>query len=231
MARRKKTSRVGIIGDTHIPYHLENYAEWCKEVFDSWECDKIIHIGDLIDHHALSFHDSEPCLKGANGELMDAREYLEDWFELFPKLTLVNGNHDLIPARQLKKIGLDPDEWMRPVGEVYGFPKGWDIVDEIVIDGVVYHHGYTSGGVNGFRNDSIGRMQSSVSGHIHGNLGVSYTASQHRCLFGVATGCGIDNKKMAFAYGKHFKHKPIVGCAVVIDGKYPVVEAMDLGED
>jgi predicted phosphodiesterase len=231
MGRRKKLHRVGIIGDTHVPYHLDGYAQFCRDVFDDWDVDTVVHIGDLVDHHALSFHDSEPILKGANGELFDAREKLEEFYELFPKLYLVNGNHDLIPARQMKKIGMDPDEWLRPVGEVYGFPKGWEVVEDVVIDGVLYHHGYTSMGVNGFRNDSISRMQNCVSGHAHGNAGVSYTASEHRLIFGMAVGCGIDRKEMAFAYGKDFKHKPIVSCGVVIDGKFPIVETMDLGEN
>ncbi len=222
--------RVGIIGDTHCPYELDGYLEFCQDTFSLWNVDTVVHIGDLVDHHALSFHDSEPGLQGASGELIDARDHLEPWYEAFPELYLVNGNHDLIPSRQLKKIGLDPDEWMRPVAEVYDFPENWIVVEEMIIDKVIYHHGYTSGGVNGFRNDAKARMQSSVSGHIHGNAGVSYTASDHRCVFGLATGCGIDNKKMAFAYGKNFKNKPIVSCATVCNGKNPGVHIMDLGE-
>jgi predicted phosphodiesterase len=47
-------SRVGIIGDTHIPYELEGYLEFCQETFEQWGVDRVVHIGDLIDHHALS---------------------------------------------------------------------------------------------------------------------------------------------------------------------------------
>ena len=223
-------ARVGIIGDTHIPYELDGYLEFCKETFDDWEVDTVVHIGDLVDHHALSFHDSEPTLKGANGELEDAREHLKPWYETFPEVVLINGNHDLIPARQLTKIGIDAETWMRPLAEVYDFPKGWRIEDEYEIDGVLYHHGYTSGGVNGFRNDAQARMCNTVSGHCHGNAGVSATASHHRLVWGMAVGCGVDNSTMAMVYGKHFKNKPIIACGVVIDGKLPVVEFMDLGE-
>ena len=223
-------SRIGIIGDTHLPYELEGYLEFCQETFEAWAVDTVVHIGDLVDHHALSFHDSEPTLKGANGEFMDARERLKPWYEAFPDVILINGNHDLIPARQLTKIGMDSEVWMRPLADVYDFPKGWSVEDTIEIDGVLYHHGYTAGGVNGFRNDAKARMVSTVSGHCHGNAGVSYTASHHRLVFGMATGCGVDNSTMAMVYGKHFKNKPIVSCGIVIDGKLPVVEVMDLGE-
>lgn len=223
-------ARVGVIGDTHIPYELDGYMEFCKEQFDAWNVDTVVHIGDLVDHHALSFHDSEPTLKHANGELGDARVQLQPWYETFPDVTLITGNHDLIPARQLTKIGIDSEVWMRPLQEVYDFPSGWKITDEVMIDGVLYHHGYTSVGVNGFRNDAKNRMVSTVSGHAHGNAGISASASDHRLVWGMAVGCGIDNTKMAFVYGKHFKNKPIVSCGIVIDGRTPVVEFMDLGE-
>jgi len=222
--------RVGVIGDTHIPYELDGYLDFCKETFDHWDVEQVVHIGDLVDHHALSFHDSEPTLKGANGELFDARERLEPWFETFPELTLVTGNHDKIPARQLTKIGMDAEVWMRPLAEVYSFPKGWITKDEVTIDGVLYHHGYTSVGVNGFRNDAKARMVSTVSGHAHGNAGVSATASHHRLVWGMAVGCGVDNTTMAMVYGRHFKNKPIVSCGIVLDGVTPCVEYMQLGE-
>ena len=222
--------RVGIIGDTHIPYELEGYLEFCQQMFKSWRVNQVIHIGDLVDNHALSFHSSEPTLKGANGELIDARVRLESWYKAFPKLTLINGNHDLIPARQLNAIGMDSEVWLKPLAEVYGFPKGWDIENELIVDGVLYHHGYTANGVNGFRMDAKNRMVSTVSGHCHGNAGVSATASDHRLVKGMAVGCGVDNTSMAMAYGKHFKNKPIISCGIVIDGDTMCVEYMDLGE-
>lgn len=223
-------SRVGIIGDTHIPYCLDGYMEFCKTTFDEWQVDTVIHIGDLVDHHALSFHDAEPTLKGINGELMDARIELQPWYDTFPELVLINGNHDLIPARQLTKIGMDAEVWMKPLGEIYEFPEGWSIEDEIEIDGVLYHHGYTAGGVNGFRNDAKARMVSTVSGHCHGNAGVSATASHHRLVVGMAVGCGVDNRSMAMAYGRTFKNKPIISCGIVIEGRTYCTEFMDLGE-
>ncbi|MFQ5380757.1 MAG: metallophosphoesterase [Dehalococcoidia bacterium] len=222
---------VGVIGDTHLPYEHKDYLQFCQDTFDRQEVTRVIHIGDLLDHHAQSFHDSEPGLKGANGEFEDARERLEPWYDAVPKLELVHGNHDRIPARQLTKMGIDPQRYMRPLAEVYEFPEGWTEVEHVFSNGVLYHHGETALGVNGFRNDAKARMVNTVTGHAHGNFGVSYTASDHRLVYGCAVGCGIDSKSMAFAYGKHFKLKPIVGCAVIMDdGKLPVCFPMDLGE-
>lgn len=222
-------ARVGIIGDTHIPYELDGYMDFCLEQFEAWDVDTVVHIGDLVDHHALSFHDSEPELVGANGEYVNAIERLQPWYDAFPEITCINGNHDLIPARQLRKLGMDDKVWMRPLKEVYQMPDGWELADDLWIDGVYYHHGHTALGVNGFRNDSQRRQCRTVTGHAHGNAGVSASACDSRLVWGLATGCGIDVRAMAFAYGKHFLQKPIISCGIVIDGNHPYVEHMDLG--
>ena len=225
------TGNVGVIGDTHLPYEHRHYLQFCKETFEANKVDVVVHIGDLIDNHSLSFHDSEPGLRGSRGEYEDARERLEPWYKAFPDVRLIYGNHDAIPGRQMKKIGLDPSQYMRPMEAVYDMPRGWSIHEEIEIDDVLYHHGHTACGVNGFRNDSKARFQSTVTGHAHGNSGVSYTATSRELVYGCAVGCGIDNSSMAFAYGKHFKLKPIVSCAVIKDrGRLPQVFPMPLGD-
>lgn len=219
---------VGIIGDTHIPYELDGYLDFCEATFDQWGVDTVVHIGDMFDNHALSFHDSEPMLQGVTGEFEMARDRAEEWYETFPKVTLIQGNHDILPARQLRKIGMEPSIFLKPIKELYGMPKGWTVEDQVVIDDVLYHHGETANGVNGFRNDAIHRMQCTVSGHAHGNAGISATASDQELVWGMAVGCGVDHKHLAFAYGRHFKQKPIVACGIVYNGA-PYIEYMNLG--
>ena len=235
-SRKKKSKKnvgnvIGVIGDTHLPYEHPDYLAFCAETFKREGVNKVIHIGDLFDNHAMSFHDSEPSLKGIAGERIEVQEKLQPWFDAFPKLTLIAGNHCRMPMRKLAKFGLDPDVYMKPLSEIYGMPSGWKVEQHVIIDNVIYHHGETAVGVNGFRNDAKDRMMNSVSGHVHSNFGVSYTATDHRLVWGMATGCGVDSKNMAFAYGKFFKKKPILGCGVIRDnGKTPLCFPMDLGE-
>ena len=221
-------ARVGIIGDLHAPYCHPGYLDFCIETFDSWGVDTVVNIGDFVDFHSLSFHDSEPILHDVHGEYSHALEHLQEWYEAFPDCILIQGNHDRIPARQLKKLGMEPTIFMKPLHELLQMPDGWVIKDQHEIDGVLFHHGESASGVNGFRNDAKNRMQCTVSGHNHSNLGVSYTASDRELVWGMAVGCGVDNDSMAFAYGKHFRNKPILGCGVVIDG-LPYAEPMNLG--
>ncbi len=227
-ASSAKGERVGIIGDTHLPYELDGYLDFCQETFDKWGVNRVVHIGDFVDNHSLSFHDSEPTLHNVMGEYESAFERAQDWYEAFPDATLIMGNHDRIPARQLRKLGMEPSIYMRPIEELFGMPEGWNVADSVVIDNVLYHHGETAGGINGFRKDAEQRMRCTVSGHNHSNAGISATATDDQLVWGLAVGCGVNQKHMAFAYGKNFAKKPIVACGVVIDGE-PHVEYMSLG--
>lgn len=220
--------RVGIIGDTHLPYELDGYLDFCQETFDKYDVNEVVHIGDFVDNHSLSFHDSEPMLHNVMGEYESAFERAQGWYEAFPEATLIMGNHDRIPARQLRKLGMEPSIYMRPIEELFGMPEGWTVADSVVIDNVLYHHGETAGGINGFRKDAEQRMRCTVSGHNHSNAGISATATDQELVWGLAVGCGVNQKHMAFAYGKNFAKKPIVACGVVIEGE-PHIEYMNLG--
>ncbi len=41
-------SRVGIIGDTHVPYELDGYMEFCKTTFEQWGVDTVVHAGGVV---------------------------------------------------------------------------------------------------------------------------------------------------------------------------------------
>ena len=97
---------VGIIGDTHLPYEHAGYLDFVLDTFARHGVDKVVHIGDFIDHHALSFHESEPMLQGVTGEWESVLKAAQPWYEAFPKVILIEGNHDRLPARQLRKIGM-----------------------------------------------------------------------------------------------------------------------------
>ena len=49
-----------IISDTHIPYHHPDLIPFLKDLKEIYKPDRVIHIGDEVDKHAMSFHDSDP---------------------------------------------------------------------------------------------------------------------------------------------------------------------------
>ena len=71
-------SRVLVIGDTHCPAMLDEYPQFLDEMYDSWNCDKVVHIGDLADFHAISFHQKEFGLESIERELELARQQVSE---------------------------------------------------------------------------------------------------------------------------------------------------------
>ena len=222
-----KKDNVLVIGDTHLPFEKKGYLEFCKEIQNRCKCGVVVHIGDLVDNHSISYHEHDPDGWSPLGEMEATDEHLKAWFKAFPKLLLCRGNHDSLVDRKSKTVGL-PRRCFKPFRKIWKLPKGWVDDFEFVINGVMYRHSFGNG-KHAHMNGATAVGQSLVIGHSHSELAAGYLATSKDRKFGMNVGCGIDRKKYAFAYGKDFKFKPILGCGVVTDkGKYAQVFPMDL---
>jgi hypothetical protein len=220
--RDGSSNNVLIIGDLHLPFTKEGYFEHCINIRDKYACSEIIFIGDIIDNHFSSFHDSDPDGLSAGEEIKQAREGLAKWYKEFPKAKVCLGNHDLIPNRKAFNAGLSR-HWVKSIQDVFQL-WDWEFADSFVIDGVVYEHGI--GGKAAQR--SKRELLSLVQGHYHTDMYVQYTVGRNFIVFGMQVGCGIDKESYAMAYGKYFP-KPALACGVVInDGTLAIVEPMKL---
>jgi predicted phosphodiesterase len=219
-------SRVLVIGDTHEPFCLPGYLEHCKKTADKWKCDKVVHVGDEGDNNACSYHEKDPDGKSAGDELYYLKRGLAKWNRAFGKVFVCIGNHSALVQRQAKTAGISK-HWIRSYEEVYE-TSGWEWGFSREIDGVLYFHGLGYSGANAPRDAALTKRQSCVFGHIHAFAGIQYAASERDLLWGMNVGCGIDVESYAMAYGKDFKHKPVISCGVVIDG-VPHLIPMDLG--
>jgi predicted phosphodiesterase len=219
-------SRVLVIGDTHLPFEKEGYLKFCKDMKKKHRCNRIVHIGDIVDNHALSRHETEVHARSGYSEYTKALEKMEIWKKTFPNMDIIIGNHDRIPHRQAKKLGLHSGV-MKTLKEQWNMPKGWNVVENLVIDNVYYTHGDTSGGINGTLNFATNNGMSTVVGHKHSASGVRYlTMANGKTIFGMDTGCGIDKDQYAFYYGKDMPKKPVLSVGIVIDGKKAYIEIM-----
>ena len=82
MTRRNK--RVLVISDTHAPYQHPDAIRFLAAIKKEYSPDRVIHIGDEIDYHAMSFHDSDPDLYSASDELRAAVRVIADIQDLYP---------------------------------------------------------------------------------------------------------------------------------------------------
>ena len=48
------------ISDTHIPYEHPDTLKFLKAVMNEYPIDRVVHLGDEVDHAAINFHDKDP---------------------------------------------------------------------------------------------------------------------------------------------------------------------------
>jgi predicted phosphodiesterase len=216
-----------VVGDLHAPWIKEGYLEHCIEQRDRFACDKVVFIGDIVDNHYSSYHEQDPDGYGAGDELDRAIDAIKPWYEAFPDAIVTLGNHDLIMMRKAFSSGLSK-RWIKGLDEVLGVP-GWNFVEDVIINGVLYTHGTGQTGEKAAFNRALHRRMSVVMGHTHTVANVLWSASDYDRIFGMQVGCGIDESAYAFQYGKTFPKKMIISCAVVLNsGKLPIVIPMDM---
>lgn len=219
-------SRILAIGDIHAPVNHPGYLRFCRDLRDKYRCDRVVFIGDVADFHAISFHARHPEAPGPKDEYDLAYREIQQWARVFPKAKVCIGNHDARVIRLAETVNI-PSKFLRDYSEVWDTP-GWDWADEHIIEDICFLHGIDTGGIHPSFT-SMGKMlMSVVQGHIHSAAGIKWKANPKRRIFGMDTGCGIDDRAIAFAYGRHQKTRSILGAGVVIDG-IPFHEVMPIG--
>ena len=211
-----KHKRILVISDLHIPYHRKDSFDFLKEIKKQYKPDTIINIGDEIDCHALSFHDSNPDLPSAGHELSIAKEYIKELENIFPEMTLLDSNHSSLIYRRGIKHGI-PRGFLREYNEFLNVKK-WKWVDDLTL---TMSNGQRCFFTHGRSADILKVSQtmgmSAVQGHYHTKFVISWWANPDNLFFGMNVGCLIEQKNMAFHYAKNFKTKFVMGCGMIID--------------
>lgn len=213
--------RVLCIGDLHCPFDLDGYLDFCLSVYQKHDCDTIVFIGDIIDNHYSSYHESDPDGLGGRDELDLAIQKIEHYYMAFPEAYVTIGNHDRMCMRKSQTSNV-PRRWIKSYKEVLETPS-WIFTDEVSIDGVQYIHGE----VGNAKTRSLNEMCSVVQGHRHTEMFTHWTFGKERSVFGMQVGCGIDFSSYAMGYAQRGK-KPAIGCGVILDGVTAINEVMKL---
>lgn len=215
----KRFKRILVIPDLHCPFHHVDAFKFLDAVNEKYKPDKVVCLGDEIDGHTISFHDTDPDIPfSPSSELDKAIWHLRDLFLLFPRGDLIESNHGSLVYRRGKFAGL-PKSVFKSWLEIIEAPKGWSLHYELTLemsnkDKVYIHHGLSSNTLANSKN----KAQNYIQGHFHSKFECLWWANSERWFWAVSSGCLIDAEALAFSYGKNHLPKPILGCTMLIDG-------------
>mgnify|MGYP003664416879 FL=1 len=209
-----------MVGDIHAPFSLDGYLEFCQDIYARFNLNQVVFIGDILDNHYASYHDTDPNGLGGQDELECAVEQVQEWARAFPVADVIIGNHDRMVMRKAFSSAV-PKEWIKSYNEVLG--TDWNWTERIVYDNVQYVHGEGGTAKTKAKND----MMSTVSGHVHTQAYCEWMVGRTFKVFGMQVGCGVDAESYAAAYARNFKRQAI-GCGVVLGGHTAINCLMEL---
>ena len=226
----KKYSKVFVISDLHIPYHHRSSFAFLKAVKEKYKPDLVINIGDELDQHAISMHDSNPDLPSAGDELKTSKTYIKELEKIFPKMILIHSNHSSLVYRRALKYGL-PREYLRSYNEFLGVGKDWQWIDDLTItlsddSRCFFTHGMSADVLK----LAMQMGKHVVQGHYHSKFSIGYFSNPDELIWGMQVGCLTSQSSMAFDYAKNFKNRFIMGSGMIIDGQ-PKLIPMVFGKD
>jgi hypothetical protein len=224
-------SRILVIPDLHFPYCHVDALDFLHKLKKTLNPTRIICLGDELDYHAMSFHDSDPDLDSSGRELLLGLGYIDTLHDLFPKMDLLHSNHGSMAYRRAKHHGM-PRHLLKSYNDVLGVPSDdWSWHESLLLrlpNGVEceFIHGISANILAA----SQARGRSLVQGHHHSLFELRYWSGGGKLNFAITSGCLIDDKSMAFAYNKLQVKRPIMG-VTFIDNSMPYLIPMSLDEN
>jgi len=221
------------VPDQHCPHDHQD-ALLFLEAVKKKHCDEnsiYINLGDEIDGNQISFHEKDPDMPfSPTTELEAAVERIQEYYEIFPKMYVCDSNHGSLVYRRAKYAGI-PKQCIKSYQEILGTP-GWhwheDYLLQTHVGDIYVCHGKTSG---------VGKLAKemgtygAIQGHTHSKFNINWFATATWDRFDSFSGCLIDRKSLAFAYGKNHIPKPILGCMIITKYGYPKLIKMVTNEN
>lgn len=228
--KEEDNSRILLISDMHIPYHHPDMIPFLKHLKQKYNPTRVISLGDELDKHALSYHDSDPDLPSAGDELRRSLPVIQELFDIFPKMDIIESNHGSLVWRKAKTYGI-PKHYIKSYNDVLGVDEGWKWSFDLTLtlpngQKCYIHHGKTSNVIQ--LSQQMG--MNAVQGHYHEGFKIDYWGNPTGLYWGMQAGCLINDDALAFNYNNVNIKRPVVGTGLIIDSQ-PVLEPMLLGSD
>lgn len=224
----KKDEVILLYGDTHFPYQHENTFEFLRKVKSKYKPIRVVHMGDMIDNYALSYHEKNPDSNSAEDDFHKTQVLVNKLVRLFPKMDILVGNHDKLAQRKSVTIGL-PSRFIRGLSEVYNMPQAWKWHTELNIkmcDGrnLLLKHNLSKDALKVAKHYNTCYAQ----GHYHEDLRCEWVMTKYKSVFGITCGSLVDDESMAMDYNKGNLKRPELGCVIIINGVPRIISMGDV---
>jgi hypothetical protein len=211
-------SRILLIPDLHTPYCHPDVWKFLAAIKRKYKPDRVICLGDEVDHHALSYHESDPDLDSAGPELEKAINLLRPLYKMFPVVDVLESNHGSLVYRKAKTAGI-PRRALKSYRETIEAPKGWRWHFDLRIkmsNGVdlYLHHGKSA------KASALSLREGccAAQGHFHTKFDVTWRRNSQGLFWDLHGGYLAHHDSLAMAYDKSNLEKGIVGAWIILDG-------------
>lgn len=221
LRKQNNPKNILVIPDLHQPFTHKDALGFCKEQYDRWDCDHVIFLGDLIDNHYSSFHDTDPDGYSAGDELTYTINRLSEWSEVFPEADVVMGNHDRYVLKKAYSSGISK-RWIKDFNEV--LRVNWNFYTKLIYNKTLFIHGE---GMKAAPKAGT-ELMNVVAGHHHTEAYVTWRVGTGKKIFGMQAGSLIDSDSYAMAYAQNYPRQ-VLSCGLVLDyGQTAFVKLMEL---
>lgn len=211
---KKLNSRILCIPDTHFPYQHPKFFIDLARLMRYFRPTDIMHMGDLVDFHAISRHDPDPDADDISVELVKARKALRQFISIVGNnIKVCIGNHDNRIDKRASNNGI-PKVFLKSFSEVLGLPEGW----QFAFDNFIGDWAFTHGKSNLRGKTALSYGCNVVQGHYHSMLDISYHQTPTRMLCSVFAGSAADEESIAMAYGRNSLAKGAYGFTLIENG-------------
>lgn len=211
-----KHKRILILGDIHTPFQGNEVIKQAYEFNKKFKADLVICTGDLLDQKAWSRYPKDPEDDGPETEWSKAEAACRELHKLFPKMTILNSNHDRRYIKKAREAGLI-SKMIRPLEELLPLP-GWQWhlgPEPLLVDNIAFFHGDEHQGSVLNKAKLMGRNV--VQGHSH-KAELHYLSLFDKQVFAMDVGCMVEPSAMAFNYAATSLSKVWTGYAYIEDG-------------
>lgn len=213
------------IPDLHFPFTNMKMLEEVHKFNKTFKADEVYQLGDFVDFYGFTRFVKDPTAPSTVQELNEAKKQIKQFAKWFPKVTILQGNHERRLSKRASEAGI-PNFILKALPDLLEFPPGlsYHHLDYLAIDPrTIIAHGHLTS-ENAKKTHSRYYQRNTVHGHIHNQLGIEYDAKSEVKYWGMSCSCIVDKDSIAMAYAQQDWRDIICGFGYEENGNPHVIK-------